>query len=273
MKRNPIRALLIGVAVLGASLLSPFSFPGDAQSLPTNCPEMTDSIIRLYRAYFGRDPDNSGFRHWVAAYQSGTASLADIADTFAQSDEFGDKRALSNEEFVDWAYATVVGPAVNTDRKGYWVRALDSGYPRGSLMLAFTESREFVAATNTAVPLAGYLRWYPRGTHWYCDVGPAAPAVNPLRGDQVWADYYFQNRGEQVDSVELWTVEADGGRNVQMVSNTLQPSFTDYNWDGSFSGDGDYGTGIEVQVGASTAWIVVFYPRSIGPDRLGWQIA
>ncbi|MCP3991726.1 MAG: hypothetical protein GY724_21820 [Actinomycetia bacterium] len=47
---------------------------------------------------------------------------------------------------------------------------------------------------------------------------------------------------------------------------------TDYNWEGVFSGDGAYGRHIEVEVGATTEWIVVSYTHSIGTDRLGWQI-
>jgi hypothetical protein len=231
---------------------------------------MTDSITRLYHAYFGRAPDTSGFRHWVSQYQSGKG-LAQISDAFARSNEFGDKRSLSNRTFVNWLYTTVVGTEADPDRAEYWVEALDDGYPRGAMMLAFSESREFVTRTGTAVPLAGYLRWYPNGTHWYCDIGGVTESVTPLVGE-VWADYYFHNRSQTPDSIALWTLEGANQLNVNMVSATLQGGFTDYNWDGFFSGDGDYGHSIDVQVGASTEWIVVFYPHSLGPERLGWEI-
>ena len=176
-----------------------------------------------------------------------------------------------NENYVDWLYDQVLGPDNPVDREDYWVEALDAGYPRGSVALAFTESWEFVAKTQTTMPLAGYLRWYPEGTHWYCDIGSVTQTVQPLTGE-VWADYYFSNRSAQSSVVELWTLEADGRRNVLMTSGALQANFTDYNWDGKFNGDGNYGHSIEVRTGADTNWVVVFYPRTLGPDRLGWQI-
>lgn len=270
MLRNPVRTLLLVCVILGGALLLPF--PGGAQSYVSTCPEMTDSITRLYQAYFGRDPDASGFRHWTGLYQTGEYSLAEISESFANSSEFGTKRTMSNQEFVDWTYELVVGPNANQARKDYWVDALDSGYPRGSMVLAFTESREWVARTGTTVPLAGYLRWYPKGSHWYCDVGTVTRTVEPLVGTEVWADYHLHNRGAATDHIEVWTLEGDNSPNVPMVRTDLAPGFTEYDWDGVFSGDGDYGRGIQVQAGPTTTWIVVFYPRSLGPERLGWQL-
>jgi hypothetical protein len=57
-----------------------------------------------------------------------------------------------------------------------------------------------------------------------------------------------------------------------MTGGTLPGGYTNYNWDGAFTGDGDYGRFIEVLAGPSTAWAVVFYPLTIGPERLGWQL-
>ncbi|MCP4223250.1 MAG: DUF4214 domain-containing protein [Actinomycetia bacterium] len=268
MLRNSVLALLIAAIALSAGLV--VSNPTEAQSFHSNCPAMTESITRLYHAYFGRAPDTNGFRHWVSQYQSGH-SLEQISDTLARSNEFGDKRSLSNRTFVNWIYTTVVGPDVDPERKGYWIEALEDGYPRSSMMLAFSESREYVTKTGTAIPLAGYLRWYPEGTHWYCDVGEVAIPVNPLVGE-VWADYYFHNRGQTTDIIELWTLDGASEPNVNMVTTLIEGGFTDYNWDGVFSGDGEYGHSIDVRVGAATEWIVVFYPQSLGPERLGWEI-
>lgn len=269
MTRNLVRTLLAMVLLVAGSFATPV--PAEAQTYPSPCPAMTDSITRLYIAFFDREPDPNGFRHWVSVYQSGEASLAEIAQSFATAEEFENRRSLNNESYVDWLYEEVLGPDIASEREHYWVQVLDRGYPRGSVALAFTESREYVRKTDTAIPLAGYLRWYPKGTHWYCDIGSATRTVSPLTGP-VWADYFFRNRGEQSDALQLWTLEADGQPNVLMNEGNLQAGFTDYNWDGSFTGDGDYGRSIDVRVGSATDWIVVFYPRSLGPERLGWQI-
>ncbi len=269
MTRNLVRILLAALLALATWVVLPI--PSQAVSYPSRCPVMTDSITRLYAAFFGRAPDPAGFRYWEEQYASGQTSLAGIAQAFSEADEFGEKRFYSNQAYVDWLYDEVLGPDIAIDRESYWVEALDAGYPRGSVALAFTESWEYVEATDTVRPLAGYLRWYPPGTHWYCSVGSVRQTVTPLTGE-VWADYYFRNRGGQASPVELWTLEADGRPNVQMVNDTVQAGHTDYNWDGRFSGDGSYGHSIDVTAGSETDWVVVFYPRSLGPDRLGWEL-
>lgn len=245
--------------------------PSDAGNASASCPNMTDSITRLYRAYFNRDPDTPGFNFWATQYQTGSMSLEEISDIFSRSPEFPGT-TLSNRAFVDWLYRSVVGPSVPATRAGSWVEALDKGYPRGTAVLTFTESQEFVSRTRTAKPLAGYLRWYPKGTHWYCSVGSTTVQVRPLTGE-VWADYYVRNRGPSKDAVEIWTEDSPGQRHVKMLGETLRPGFLDYNWEGAFSGQGDYGRYLDVRAGSSTDWIVVFYPHSLGPDRLGWQLA
>ncbi|MEM8924742.1 MAG: DUF4214 domain-containing protein [Actinomycetota bacterium] len=269
MTRTLPRILLATLLAFGTWLVVPA--PASATSYPSLCPVMTDSITRLYLAFFGRSPDAAGFRYWVGQYSSGQTGLAQIAQHFANAEEFGDKRYLSNESYVDWMYDEVLGPNSSTERQNYWVEALDAGYPRGSMALAFTESWEYVDKTNTSMPLAGYLRWYPQGTHWYCNIGSVRQTVTPLTGE-VWADYYFRNRGDRATNVGLWTVEANGNRHVEMMAGRLDADFTDYNWDGFFSGDGSYGHSIDVVAGDRTDWVVVFYPHTLGPDRLGWQI-
>jgi hypothetical protein len=236
------------------------------------CRAMTDSIVRLYDAYFGRTPDAAGLDHWITSYQTGAMSLEDISTAFARSSEFDRLTQPSNLAFVNWLYDRVEGDAVSPDRQQHWVRALDAGYPRGLLMLLFSESDAHAAATSTLRPMAGYGHWYPDGAHWYCGRGTQTIRVNPLEGE-VWADYFIDNRSRRNDDVEIWTHEALGRRHLRIVAHTLPPAGSDYDPDGSFTGDGSYGRYLEVVAGTSTEWLVVFYPRSIGSDRPGWQLA
>jgi hypothetical protein len=271
MSRNLVRALFGTILTVALSLVAPATRAA-AHSYPSPCLAMTDSITRLYHAYFDRDPDPNGFNHWVNLYQTGQLSLEEISDHFVRSEEFSARQLTSNRSFVDWLYRDVLGPQVPPTRQNEWIDLLNHGYNRGTAVLTFTESSEYVAKTDTERPLAGYLRWYPKGTHWQCNLGRISTQVRDLTG-QVWADYYFDNRGQNADAVGLWTLDANGRREITMVEETLEAGFTDYNWDGAFSGDGNYGRYIEVQAGPTTDWIVVFYPRSVGPDRLGWQIS
>lgn len=270
MRRNLMRFLIGAMLVV----IAPVAVPNMASARTTSsrCPAMTDSIDRLYHAFFDREPDANGFNYWVTNYQTGEDSLEEIAQHFVESDEFQSYKLISNRTYVLWVYRNLLDREPSAEELDHWVRSLAGGYPRGSMMITLTESRDFVTKTETAVPLAGYRRWFPKGTHWYCDTGPKTTVVNDLVGT-VWADYYFLNRSDRAEKIALWTRNGDGQRNVTMVAATLQAGFTDYNWDGVFSGNGDYGRQIEVQAGSSTDWIVVFYPHSIGVDRLGWQIS
>lgn len=268
----PLAAVALACSLAAATLAGGWSpAPAAAQSEPSSCPAMTDSVARLYHAFFGREPDAEGFSHWVRQYQSGAMSLEQIADAFLRSREFAARQIVSNQAFVNWLYAEVLGPDVPRTRADDWIRTLNAGYSRNTAVLTFTESFEYVRRTSTVKPLAGYLRWYPPGTHWYCGTGPATRPVNPLTG-ALWADYYLANRSPVDDPVAVWTMEAVGHHHVTLVDETLQRNSTDYNWDGAFNGDGDYGRYVEVKAGATTDWIVVFYPSSIGPERLGWQL-
>jgi hypothetical protein len=68
-------------------------------------------IVRLYFAYFLRIPDYEGLMYWVDACSSG-ASLWAISDSFAGSEEFGQRYGtLSNEAFVELIYQNILGRA------------------------------------------------------------------------------------------------------------------------------------------------------------------
>lgn len=175
-RRTTGRAVMLSLALLAASLgagVTPTPASADARPVTaadTACPHMTDSIIRLYSAYFLRAPDASGFNFWVGEFASGARGLQGMSDFFATSDEFNSLYAnLSNPQFVDLVYRNVLGRPAEAEGRTFWIRQLNSGaITRGTLMINFSESEEYVARTNTAVPLAGYFNWYPDGTAFTC---------------------------------------------------------------------------------------------------------
>lgn len=268
--------MILAVMMAALAIAIPVS-PVDAESYPSGCPEMTDSITRLYQAYFLRQPDRVGFHYWTNVYKNGDAGLEDISDYFFRSSEFQSRYGQTdNDDYVELVYRNVLRRAPDPQGRRHWIRSLERGYSRGALMVAFSESEEFVRRTNTAIPLAGYLRWYPEGAHWYCGTGAVELlSVLPLAGEPLFADYMIRNNnqaaGAQAEPFGLYTVE-NGMRNVTMAEGTIAAGATDYRWDGAFAGDGFYGTDINVAVGPNTSWIVVFYPRTIGRDRLGWRL-
>jgi len=108
-------------------------------------------VIRLYKAFFGRLPDSAGLDHWVDARRSGLG-LIRIAEAFAASTEFVDRYGnLSNRQFVTLVYQNVLGREADADGLAHWTSVLDGGKGRGDVMVGFSESAEFVAATAADV--------------------------------------------------------------------------------------------------------------------------
>ncbi len=115
----------------------------------TPSPGPAHQIWRLYRAYFGRDADQSGFDFWYTIQANGR-SLESIADEFAASEEFIAKYgALSNEDFVDIIYRDVLDRSPEPEGRAFWIGQLDNGRSRGSVMTAFSESAEYIRTTGT----------------------------------------------------------------------------------------------------------------------------
>jgi hypothetical protein len=113
-----------------------------------------DPVTRLYRAYFGRNPDSSGLRHWAAARRRGRAITA-ISSAFAASNEFRTRYgSLSNREFVKRVYLNVLGRPGDPGGVDYWTRQLDlRRRSRGQVMLGFSESTEFQRRSKPNVDL------------------------------------------------------------------------------------------------------------------------
>ena len=123
-------------------------------------------LARSYRAYFLRDPDQSGLDFWFTRVNAGW-STARVSDFFAQSSEFTNRYgALNNDEFVDLIYTNVLGRAGDPGGIDYWTDQLDRGVKtRGQVMVGYSESNEYKAATrnrvNTIIATYALLRRPP----------------------------------------------------------------------------------------------------------------
>lgn len=99
-------------------------------------------LYRLYQAFFRRPPDQTGLVHWTNRLRSGQR-LSTTAGSFARSTEFQRTYGpLSNEQFIDLIYRNVLGRPADTAGTTYWLRRLDGGANRGSVMTSFSESSE-----------------------------------------------------------------------------------------------------------------------------------
>lgn len=116
----------------------------------------TGGVIRLYQAVFLRRPETAGLAYWWGEVNRGV-SLKRVADLMVGAPEFdtlyGDK---DDTEFVELVYGNVLDRTPAPDETAYWVGELESGRrTRGQVMVGFSESPEYKAATNPATRVIG----------------------------------------------------------------------------------------------------------------------
>lgn len=111
------------------------------------------SVYRLYRAYFQREPDQSGFDYWYLQSVRGR-SLASISETFARSSEFRRRYGnVDDRRFVELVYQNVLGRKPDAAGSSYWASRMDRGASRGSVMVSFSDSGEYRRVTGLGVPV------------------------------------------------------------------------------------------------------------------------
>lgn len=106
-------------------------------------------VTRLYRAFFLRNPDAEGLAYWSGQVRAGVP-LASVAGAFAGSTEFQNRYgSLGNAQFVNLVYTNVLGRSPDGGGAAYWTGLLNAGMDRGSVMVGFSESKEFIRSTGT----------------------------------------------------------------------------------------------------------------------------
>lgn len=107
------------------------------------------TIDRLYLAFFLRYPDADGIRYWVAI-RGGGESAEDIAEWFAESDEFRIRYAGTDfSQFLDQLYQDVLNRPPDPAGKAYWLDLLERGVvTRGTIVVYFTEGEELRVITG-----------------------------------------------------------------------------------------------------------------------------
>ena len=109
--------------------------------------EATGPVGRLYRAYFLRAPDTAGLHYWTDT----GLPVAAISEQFAASAEFRNRYGnLDDRAFITTAYRNVLGREPDPGGLQHWLGILRSGTSRGSVMLGFSNSPEFVRKVQQA---------------------------------------------------------------------------------------------------------------------------
>lgn len=149
-----VTAVLVVVGSVSPAAASGTAAPAATASVTVGSvsPGVQDSIVRLYRSVFDRAPDVGGREFWVDRYVRGLP-LASIAAAFMSSEEWSATYGeVDDEAFVTLLYGNVLDRSPDRGGFDFWLSQLSSGASRTDLLLRFSESPEFVAATGTAAP-------------------------------------------------------------------------------------------------------------------------
>ena len=114
-------------------------------------------VVRLYRAFFQRQPDEAGYRYWRRALLTG-GSLQAIADSFAASPELVARYGqLDDVSFVDQVYGNVLGREADPEGRAFWQGQLYAGMSRGQMMTEFAGAAAPAdgGVSDFEVPLSG----------------------------------------------------------------------------------------------------------------------
>ncbi len=274
---------IFALATLAIALLAgsaPFTSAASAEGIEVTdiCPELTDSVDRLYSAYFLRPPDNAGIDFWLTEYSEGRWSLAGMSQFFSGSDEFvGLYGSLSNQQFVNLIYQNILGRTGEASGVQFWTDQLNTGArTRGQVMLAFSEGPEYVAITGTAQPMAGYYQSYPEGTMWYCGTENRDIPFSP--GTVFYADGFAELSETSVDVTENFIIRTEGPRrelNSILVNSILERGTYGYFWNGRYDIIAPWQDTQVLEIsGIDTdetgfRWAVAVYDTSIGSARGG----
>lgn len=144
---------IVGVDGEDLGLFDPPGPEAESAPLPLPIPELPlgkelsgseADVLRLYRAFFDREPDVRGANYWIDVHAKGD-SLDDIAEWFTGSPEFAMRYAsTSNREYLRRVYANVLGRAYDEKGFNYWLGMLDRRkLSRGGVVRWVSASPEF----------------------------------------------------------------------------------------------------------------------------------
>lgn len=149
-------------------------------------------VWRLYGAAFGRGAETTGLTGWVAALDSGAVTLAGAAGGFVGSAEFAQRYGqLDDAGFVTRLYANVLGRAPDAAGLQAWTAQLAGGASRAEVLLGFSESTEYKAATGASTARL-----------W---------TVDPEAMDVLRAYTTVLDRAPDAGGLAFWTAARDGG--------------------------------------------------------------
>lgn len=109
---------------------------------------VTRFISYFYNYCLDRQGDAEGLNTWTGGLLDHSLNGVSIVEGFIFSKELESKN-LSNEDFVEILYHTLLGRSSDTDGKATWVKALEKGASKYYILKGFIYSTEFKALCDT----------------------------------------------------------------------------------------------------------------------------
>jgi len=105
-----------------------------SDALTDNPLNLAGDITDLYVAYFNRAPEAAGFDFWFRSIYNGWGNLRDIAECFAESNEYQINYpiSLTNREFVERIYENLFDREPDQGGWDFWTSGLDRGVTQRS---------------------------------------------------------------------------------------------------------------------------------------------
>lgn len=114
---------------------------------PVNEGNAAQFVTLLYVNVLERQPQQSEVDYWVRELRAGRTG-ADTAYLFIFSEEFKN-RNLSDADYVERLYMSLLGRTADADGKEYWVSHMANGVSRTYIFKQFVNSTEFTNACGT----------------------------------------------------------------------------------------------------------------------------
>lgn len=131
--------------------------------LPLAEPGVEASVQRLLQAVTGRAPSGAELDAWVPRYRDGEP-LASLAQALAATPDYARNYGDTTDAvYVDRLYRHVLGRPATVSESAYWTSELAGGRSRSDVLVAFSDSDDFVRRTGTPPPQAPRPRLAPPG--------------------------------------------------------------------------------------------------------------
>ena len=114
----------------------------EVEAEPDTNDKLEDFVVRLYRNFLKREPDENGLADWVDALRSGKGTGAKVVSGFVLSPEYK-ANSLSNEEYVTALYRIIFGREPDEAGLNSWVAVMENGCTNKKVLSGFINSNEF----------------------------------------------------------------------------------------------------------------------------------